>query len=179
MLPHEFVTPQGRSILVREARRADAAQLVSFVDQTSGESEFLTFGAGEFELSAEEEAELLESAAASPGKLFLIALRNDQIVGNLAFATGRRSRMNHVGEFGMTVAREYWGQGIGAALLDCLLDWARSNPAVSKINLRVRTDNERAIALYRRRGFIREGTIRRELRVAGVDYDTHCMGIDV
>jgi RimJ/RimL family protein N-acetyltransferase len=179
VLPHELTTRDGHAVTVREAQRDDAAELVRFIDRASGESDYSTFGPGEFELSVEEEAAVLEEAAASPSRLFLVAVIDGEIVGNLAFAAGRRSRMSHVGEFGMSVARKVWGRGVGAAMLDCLLTWARSNPAISKVNLRVRTDNQRAVALYERRGFVLEGTLRRELRVAGVDYDVHCMGVEV
>ena len=58
-----------------------------------------------------------------------------------------------------------------------LIEWAKTSGVVTKINLRVRTDNPRAIALYERKGFTFEGTIRRELLIDGVYYDHHLMGL--
>jgi RimJ/RimL family protein N-acetyltransferase len=49
--------------------------------------------------------------------------------------------------------------------------------AVTKINLRVRSDNVRAIALYERKGFEREGLLRRGMRVDDVYYDLLAMGL--
>ena len=46
-----------------------------------------------------------------------------------------------------------------------------------KVNLRVRTDNTRAIALYERCGFVLEGTQRHEMHVGDEFHDLHCMGL--
>jgi RimJ/RimL family protein N-acetyltransferase len=50
---------------------------------------------------------------------------------------------------------------------------------VKKINLRVRTDNERAIVLYERNGFVIEGTIRKEIFLDGEYFDHHWMGLEL
>ena len=52
----------------------------------------------------------------------------------------------------LAVARDQWGQGTGAALLTALLEEAARRGAV-EVFLEVRTDNDRAQALYRRFGF--------------------------
>ena len=62
---------------------------------------------------------------------------------------------------------------------DALLDWATKTRIITKINLRVRTDNRRAIQLYESKGFALEGTIRREFLIDGKYYDHHWMGIDM
>jgi ribosomal protein S18 acetylase RimI-like enzyme len=63
-----------------------------------------------------------------------------------------------VGLFSMWVAPEARGRGVGGALIDTLVDWARSN-GNSELLLDVGDDNEPAIALYRRKGFERTGVI--------------------
>jgi RimJ/RimL family protein N-acetyltransferase len=55
-------------------------------------------------------------------------------------------------ELGMIVDAAYRGRGIGRALLDCALAWARANERPA-LRLRVFPDNERARALYRASGF--------------------------
>jgi GNAT superfamily N-acetyltransferase len=72
------------------------------------------------------------------------------------------------GEFGMSVGEEFSGRGRGGLLLEALIDWGRRAAIVTKFNLRVRTDNERAIHLYESRGFVCEGTILRDFVVEGV-----------
>ncbi len=46
-----------------------------------------------------------------------------------------------------------------------LLGWARSSPGVEKVELQVRSSNERAIALYRSLGFVEEGRKTRRLKI--------------
>ena len=79
----------------------------------------------------------------------------------------------------MSVRKDHWGLGIGSLMLDALLDWAKQSGIVTKINLRVRTDNERAIRLYTSKGFAMEGTIHRAVFLDGQYFDHHCMGLQL
>jgi len=79
----------------------------------------------------------------------------------------------------MSVRKQYWGLGIGSLMLDTLIDWARHTQIVKKINLRVRTDNQRAILLYERKGFAKEGTIHKEILLDGSYFDHHWMGLEL
>jgi RimJ/RimL family protein N-acetyltransferase len=79
----------------------------------------------------------------------------------------------------MTVRLAFWGLGIGSAMLDCLIDWARATAVITKLNLRVRSDNERAIRLYRGKGFVVEGTVTREHLIDGRYFGQDCMGVEL
>ena len=166
-------------LLVREASAEDVPALLEYIEAISGESDFLSFGRGEFRLSESEEREVLLDYQRSTNKLYALGLIDSEIVSSLSFSAGSRPRIQHTGEFGMSVCKEYWGLGIGSAMLDTLLEWARATGIIVKINLRVRTDNQRAIQLYERIGFVREGTISKEIRLDGKYYDHHWMGLEL
>ena len=71
----------------------------------------------------------------------------------------------HVATIG--VARDRQGEGIGALMLDALLTEAdRRSPVVL---LEVRADNDRAIGLYQRRGFVEIGRRRRYYQPSNTD----------
>jgi RimJ/RimL family protein N-acetyltransferase len=176
MEPQEHALQDGRALLIREATADDARAVLEYVQRVSGESDYLNFGPGEFELTEAQEAEYLRQGHAAEDRLYLVGLIGDRIVSTLSFSGGRRSRVRHSGEFGMSVRKPYWGLGIGSLMLDTLIDWARETGDVTKINLRVRTDNQRAIALYQRKGFVIEGTIRRAIFLDGEYFDHHWMG---
>ena len=94
---------------------------------------------------------------------YLVAQNGEGIVG----WAGRTAYDDeaHVSTIG--VARDRQGQGIGARLLDALLAEAdRRSPVVL---LEVRADNERAIALYERRGFAAIGRRPRYYQPSGTD----------
>jgi putative acetyltransferase len=74
----------------------------------------------------------------------------------------------------MGLVAAYRGQGIGGRMLASTLElaWARG---CRRAELNVRSDNAPAIALYRRFGFVTEGTCRDYIRIDGVDYDALLM----
>lgn len=170
-------TKDGRPLLIREATGADAPAVLRYVHHVSSESDFLTFGQGEFEMTEAEEVAFLNRSLANERSLFLLAILDDTIAGVLTFAAGTRSRTQHVGNFGTSVLKANWGQGIGACLLDCLINWARTGQVIKKINLTVRTDNQRAIALYFKKGFEIEGLLKNEMMIHGAYYDLYAMGL--
>ncbi len=165
--------------MIREATVKDARAVVDYVEDISGESDFLTFGPGEFELTVVQEEDFLRIYRGSDNQVYILGLIDDTVVSTLSFSAGRRPRVRHSGEFGMSVRKQYWGIGIGSLMLDTLIDWAKDAKIIKKINLRVRTDNQRAILLYQYKGFLKEGTIRKEILLNGKYHDHHWMGLDL
>ncbi len=94
---------------------------------------------------------------AAPGSVGLVALVDGQMVGNAGLdrLVGRRA---HAGRIGMGVHDSWVGRGIGKALLAALVDTADNWIGLLRLELTVWTDNEPALALYRRFGFAVEGT---------------------
>lgn len=172
-----YQLPNGDILTIREALPEDAAAVLNYINLVSAESDFLGFGAGEFELTETEEREVLQRFLDADTQLYLVGIIATEIVAVLNFSGGRRSRVRHVGEFGMSVQKKYWGNGIGGLLLNRLLEWAKETNIITKINLRVRTDNQRAITLYQNKGFVIEGTIINDLYVGNCYYSSHIMGI--
>ena len=166
-------------VTIREAAASDAENMLKYIEIVAGETDNLSFGPGEFDLSLEQERAFLDAAAAAGNQLCLLALSNGEIVGALHIATGKRPRTRHVGEFGISVRQGFWGNGVGRELLQRMIAWAQETGFVRKINLRVRTDNSRAIRIYERAGFEREGTLTRDMCVDGAFHDFHCMGLKI
>ena len=179
MEPRQHQLKNGRVLLIREAMIEDARALLDYVEAISGESDFLGFGPGEFELSEVDEEDFLRRCRDSDNHLYIVGLIRDRIVSALAFSGGRRPRVRHNGEFGISVRKQHWGLGIGSLMLDTLIDWARATQVVTKIDLRVRTDNQRAVMLYKRKGFVVEGTIRRAIFLNDEYFDHHWMGLEL
>lgn len=174
-----FELKNGSAITLHEAEPSDAKELITFVNTVGGESDYLTLGANEFALTEEHEADFLKTCQASDNNIYLVAVLADKIVGTLHFGAGSRARVRHSGELGMSVLKDYGGQGIGALLLESLVDWAKQTNIIKKINLRVRSDNEHAIRLYKRKGFVIEGTLSNELFIKGHYYDLYAMGLNL
>jgi RimJ/RimL family protein N-acetyltransferase len=165
------------NVTIRKAEISDAAALIEYLNIIGGESDFLTFGPGEFGRSVEAEAEFIANALNKKNALFIIAVTSGKVIGNLNFSGGPRERTAHSGEFGVSVLKDYWGKGVGEELIRYLISWSRSSGVIRKINLRVRTDNPKAISLYKKLGFSEEGTIRRDFYINGEFRDSLLMGL--
>ena len=179
MTPQKHDLEDGRALWIREAGPEDAPAVLAYLEEISGQSDFLTFGPGELEITEPEEREFLHKCRVSANDLFILGLVDDAIVGTLSFSAGHRPRLRHRGEVGISVRKDLWGLGIGALMLDALVDWARGTQVVKKIDLRVRTDNRRAIRLFERTGFVREGTLRKEIFLNGEYFDHYWMGLEL
>ena len=177
MFPLILKTKDHRNLIVREGERKDAGLLLQYIERVSGETDFLSFGPGEFEMSLSEEADYLERCLAAPNCIYLLAFVDQTLAGALNFSSRNRSRLIHVGEFGITVQKSFWGLGVGTVLMDALIEWARQSKIIKKINLKVRTDNHPAINLYIQKGFTVEGVMKMENYVNGVYTDILQMGL--
>jgi len=164
-------------LTLRPAEPKDAPQVLAYIEQAASESENLTFGPGEFGISLEQERVFLQQAAEALTSLYLLAEIEGEIVGVLTFSAEKRPRVQHGGEFGMSVLRKYWNLGIGGQMLASLIAWARQTRIIRKINLRVHVDNLSAIHLYEKYGFVREGRRTREFYLHGQFIDVFLMGL--
>jgi putative acetyltransferase len=73
---------------------------------------------------------------------------------------GALTGIAHVFQLTIVVHPGHLGRGIGTTLLRDLLGWAQRDSRVKKVELRVRSTNQRAIALYKKLGFLEEGRFR-------------------
>ena len=90
-------------LLIREAQAQDVGTVLDYVQDISGESNFLSFGPGECGLTESEERDVLHKYRGLDNHLFILGLIEDQIITSLSFSGGHRPRNRHSGEFGMSV----------------------------------------------------------------------------
>jgi RimJ/RimL family protein N-acetyltransferase len=169
----------GRRVRIRRAEPDDAAAILAYLGRAGAETINLTFGAEGPGVSEQEEREYFSRVAASDNSLAIVAVAGDEIVGALTFDGGRRPRLRHVGEFGISLLQAYAGQGLGKALLEYMIAWAERGGVVRKINLKVRVDNVPAIRLYERMGWVHEGRTTRDTLIDGKFGDCLLMGREV
>lgn len=73
--------------------------------------------------------------------------------------------------------RNHWGKGYGRDAVTLLLNYAFGELDLYRVGLIVFAANERAVALYRKLGFVDEGRWRQFLRRDGEDQDVLVMGL--
>jgi RimJ/RimL family protein N-acetyltransferase len=124
-------------------------------------------------IAAEPPVDVERRAASWDLERTLVALADDEVVG-LIFVIESGFGF---GEIGMMVAADWRGQGVGTALVAAAIDWARAR-GLHKLTLSVFPQNEAAVALYRKFGFVEEGRRSRHIRRAnGELWDLIDMGL--
>ena len=176
----EMLADEDRATLrVREAREGDAAALLRLKQQVFAETDNLLQTLQDYDFDAEEERYLVRRYRYLDNSALLVAAEGRTLHGFLSLQGGALQRNRHVVQLGIAVRRAVWGRGIGRALMEGGLAWARATPGVGRVSLLVYADNERAIRLYEDCGFVREGVLRGEvyLERTGTYMDLVAMGL--
>jgi RimJ/RimL family protein N-acetyltransferase len=93
----------------------------------------------------------------------LLAFEGERLVGSLSIRRDDHPATRHVATLGMFVVADRRGRGIGTALMEHALRWARDH-GLERVELTVYPHNEAALALYRRFGFEQEGRLVRHAK---------------
>ena len=169
----------GDILLIEKTVPEDAGEVIKYINEISLESENLTITPGEFDKSLDDEKIFIEKVSQSKNCLMISGKIDGKIVSLLNFNASPRKRIRHVGEFGISVKKEFWNMGIGKEMLLYLIDWAKETDIIKKINLMVRKDNLPAIQLYKNFGFEVEGVISRYFKIDNEYYDLLYMGLKI
>ena len=167
------------SFEIRHAQPSDAEQLTRLADAVSAEPEgWLISVAGEWR-SAGDERRFLKALRRYPHAAVFVAERDDgTLVGRLSVGRDPHPASTHVADVGLMVAFDARRRGVGTALLQAAVDWARET-GVHKLELHVFPWNEAAIALYDAFGFEREGFRKQHYRRGGEFVDAILMAYEV
>jgi len=149
-------------VTVRDARVGDAAALCA-AERETARTPGLLVSVPE-ELAPGGYAALIVLLTGGAG-CYRVAEDAGRPVGHAYLNPMELCAVRHVFRLTIVVHPGHTGRGVGSALMRSLLDWARREPAVRKIELLVRAGNERARRLYEKFGFVEEGRLRDRVRL--------------
>ena len=162
--------PRPAGLTIRRAEPGDYAEFARTYTDESAYSGTLQLPFPSLELWKKRLAE------PKPSEFVLLAILDGEVAGNAGLMQPNNSpRRSHAMHLGIGVREKFQGRGVGSALMEALVGIADNWLNVIRIELTVFTDNERAIALYRRHGFEIEGTHRAYALRAGKYADTYSM----
>jgi L-phenylalanine/L-methionine N-acetyltransferase len=81
----------------------------------------------------------------------------DIIIGTVGLTVNANPRTRHSGSIGIMIHKDYQNMGVGTALMQAIIDIADNWLMLIRVELGVFEDNERAIHLYEKFGFEKEG----------------------
>ena len=164
-------------IAIRPARPEDAATLVALGSTVGREPEAWLLSTDGWR-SVGEERRYLRALKRHPDAAVFVAEDDGAIVGRLSVARDPHTASRHVADLGLMVAASHRRRGIGRALLEQAVAWAR-DAGVSKLELHVFPWNEPALRLYEQFGFEREGLRKQHYRRGGEYVDVILMAYAV
>lgn len=153
----QVLLKNGKECIIRHGTGSDGAAVLENFILTHGETDFLLAYPDEITLDAASESKFLIEKEESPNAVELVAEVNGRIAGMAGLeAVGAREKVRHRATLGISVAKEYWGLGIGRALTEACVECAR-NAGYVQLELDVAAENERAFSLYKDIGFFECG----------------------
>lgn len=157
---------------IRRLERQDIPQYIALIRFTDHETKFLGVDPDEKPPTM---MQIMGSMKA--GRQIAFVAEDEQgLIGHLGgfWRRGKNARLGHCINVGLAVMQDFWGQGIGNALMNAFEEWAAQNGIV-RIELEVMAHNERAVALYKKRGFEVEGLKKKSICVDGEYIDEYLM----
>ncbi|PKK97381.1 MAG: hypothetical protein CVV58_01605 [Tenericutes bacterium HGW-Tenericutes-3] len=77
----------------------------------------------------------------------------EEVIAIANLSVQERHKIDHKASIGLSVKKAYWNQGIGTKIMEYFIKYSIENKQLNILNLEVRTDNERAIKIYKNLGF--------------------------
>lgn len=147
----------GKEAYLRNGVASDGSAVFENFNLTHAETDYLLSYPDENTFDAEQEGQFLEKKAASINEIEIVAFVDGKVVGTAGIeAVGTKYKVKHRAEFGISLLKEYWGLGLGRALLEACIKCAKEAGYV-QLELNVVAENERAVSLYKKMGFLEYG----------------------
>jgi RimJ/RimL family protein N-acetyltransferase len=158
----KFKLSKGEEIIVRYPKLSDLFKVYAYINELIEEDTYLIL---KEKISLQEERAYLNQVLKEikrKERISLIAASNDKIIGTCEIRK-MKGKKSHVGEFGISVKKEYRKKGIGKRLLKIALNEAK-NIKVNLLQLSVFSNNKAAILFYKKEGFKECGRIPKALK---------------
>jgi len=153
----KILLKNGKEALLRNGDAADGLLVYETFNATHAETDYLLSYPDENSFSPEQETQFLSEKTGSSDEIEIIAIIDGKVVGTAGIAAvGRKYKVKHRAEFGISILKEYWGLGLGKALSEACIRCAK-DAGYTQLELNVVAENSAAISLYQSLGFVEFG----------------------
>ena len=152
-----IVLKDGRECVLRNGAEADGQAVWEIFNLTHAQTDYLLSYPEENSYTPEQEARFLQEKTESADEIELLAEIDGNVVGAAGIErVGRKEKVRHRAEFGISVDEAYWGLGIGRGLTEACIECAKA-AGYAQLELDVVAENRNAVALYESVGFVEYG----------------------
>lgn len=178
--PVAITLKNGAVVSIREAVKKDASALIETVSRYIIDSQHLISIIEEFNPTIDEEKKWIHFYNEKNNSLLLVACYKNKIIGNIEVRGEIRQKIKHNATLGIGILHQWQNIGLGTALLQQAISWAKENPTLENIWLHVHATNTAAIHLYKKLNFVQAGQQRNYIKeVNGIRTDNILMLLDV
>ena len=147
------ILKNGKEALLRNGDAADGRVVYEVFNACHAETDYLLSYPDENSFDPEQESQFLEEKTKSRDEIEIIAIVDGKVAGTAGIETvGRKHKLRHRAELGISILKEYWGLGLGKALTKACIQCARE-AGYTQVELNVVAENAAAIHLYQSLGF--------------------------
>ena len=147
----------GRTCIMRNCTARDGEAVLEIFRLTHEQTDLMLTYPDEMTFTVEQEGKFLQDKTDSPDEIEILAEIDGKVIGTAGIGrVGSQEKLKHRAEFGIGIDRAYWGLGIGHALTEACIECAEA-AGYAQLELDVTAENERAIALYKKAGFVEFG----------------------
>lgn len=147
----------GRECQLRSGTESDGEAVLDNFILTHEETDYLLTYPDENSLDVMDERRYLKEKLESEREIEIIAVVGNEVAGTAGIeAIGKTYKVRHRADFGISIAKKFWGLGIGEALAKACIECAKAAGYV-QLELNVVADNEKAMSLYKKLGFVEYG----------------------
>lgn len=163
---------------IREAIPADAADILQALRIVGRETPYLVMDEKGLEMTQDEMSENLANLYESPNNVLMVALADGKVIGTASVKASAKKRMEHIGEIGISILKDYWGFGLGSLMMEELISWAQESEVIRRLELTVQHRNQRAVHVYEKMGFTTETIMPRGAKTDDGEFlDVHLMSM--
>ena len=147
----------GRECVLRPTTAEFAQEMIDYLKLTAEESPFLLRNPDEVRYTLEQEEEILNYLYEDERSVMMLALVDGKVAGNCSInGLGGKRRIMHRCGLAIALKKEFWGLGIGSAMIEYLTELAKQI-GYEQMELEYVEGNDSARKLYEKCGFVETG----------------------
>lgn len=168
-----------KEVTLRSATIEDAEKLLKTVKSYIADSPYIPKKVSEITITVSQEADWINSFIQKDNSLLLVAEYEGELVGNIDLTGHSRVFMEHTAVIGMGMLQEWRALGLGTALMEQAIAWAKENSILELLWLQVYSENKVGIHLYKKMNFSEQGVLKKYFKHHGTYYDNLTMSLMV
>jgi len=144
-------------LIIRPVDLDDARNIINLQQDIDAESDFMLFGKDERKMTVQSIRKRIGEWKKSENSGMFVGILNGEFAGFLVMIAGPSPRSRHRASLVVGVRKAYYGKSVGSSLMAKAESWAQE-VGITRLELTVVEENERAISVYKKMGYEIEGT---------------------